>query len=222
VHQEELAGIVRAAFGPARRLAGVQRLRGGSKKGVYPVTLDNGSTAVGYIWAADENYWPAPVTGGADPFADASGADLSEASRARLAALGARTPQVYLLHRSLAAYPAEGPGRGRAGRNPADPAGMRPAGTRQVLAQAAARVERAPAVRGRLEDVPRELAAAVRPRAEHGLIHGEFGPDHVLVDSGGHPVQRRAGARLRALARCRGITAVARGVTFRPRRPSCQ
>ena len=56
------------------------------------------------------------------------------------------------------------------------------------LAQAAARVERVAAVRGRLEDVTRELAAAVRPRAEHGLIHGELGPDHVLVDSRGHPV----------------------------------
>jgi Phosphotransferase enzyme family len=44
------------------------------------------------------------------------------------------------------------------------------------------------AARGRLEDVTRELAAAVRPRAEHGLIHGELGPDHVLVDSRGHPV----------------------------------
>jgi hypothetical protein len=44
------------------------------------------------------------------------------------------------------------------------------------------------AVRGRLEDVTRELAAAVRPRAGHGLIHGELGPDHVLVDSRGHPV----------------------------------
>jgi len=47
VDREELAGVVRAAFGPARRLADVQRLRGGSKKGVYRLTLDNGSTVVG-------------------------------------------------------------------------------------------------------------------------------------------------------------------------------
>ncbi|MEU0751347.1 hypothetical protein ABZ476_33950, partial [Streptomyces albogriseolus] len=26
------------------------------------------------------------------------------------------------------------------------------------------------------------------PRTEHGLIHGELGPDHVLVDASGHPV----------------------------------
>jgi Phosphotransferase enzyme family len=236
VHREELAGVVQTAFGPARRLAGVQRLRGGSKKGVYRLTLDDGSTVVGYIWAADENYWPAPVTGGAGPFADASGADLFEASHARLATLGVRTPQVYLLDRSLAVYPAEValvedvPGgtlqarleRGQPGtrqilaRLGAALAVMHRQRDRRIgklalvdrgaapqdrpceqvvldraldqLAQAAARVERVAAVRGRLEDVTRELAAAVRPRAEHGLIHGELGPDHVLVDSRGHPV----------------------------------
>ncbi|MGC5004776.1 hypothetical protein [Streptomyces sp. DT203] len=26
------------------------------------------------------------------------------------------------------------------------------------------------------------------PRTQHGLIHGELGPDHVLVDASGHPV----------------------------------
>ncbi|MFB9689451.1 phosphotransferase [Amycolatopsis plumensis] len=42
----------------------------------------------------------------------------------------------------------------------------------------------APAMRDRLQ----ELAGRVRPRAEYGLIHGELGPDHVLIDAGGHPV----------------------------------
>lgn len=32
------------------------------------------------------------------------------------------------------------------------------------------------------------LASAVRPRARHTLIHGELGPDHVLVGAGGEPV----------------------------------
>jgi len=236
VPQEELAGVVRAAFGPARRLAGVQRLAGGSKKGVYRLTLGDGSTVVSYIWAAAENYWPAPVTGGAGPFADASGADLFEAGHARLAALGVRIPQVYYLDRSQAAYPADialvedVPGGTLETRLERGQAGTRQVLTRlgaalavmhrqrdlrigkvalldrgaapqgrpceQIvldraldhLAQAALRVERVAAVRGRLEEVIRELAAAVRPRAEHGLIHGELGPDHVLVDSRGHPV----------------------------------
>lgn len=33
-----------------------------------------------------------------------------------------------------------------------------------------------------------QLTAAVRPRAEHSVVHGELGPDHVMVDRDGHPV----------------------------------
>jgi hypothetical protein len=56
------------------------------------------------------------------------------------------------------------------------------------LAEAAARVPRIAAARGRLEEEVAELAAAVRPRARYGLIHGELGPDHVLIDARGDPV----------------------------------
>lgn len=28
----------------------------------------------------------------------------------------------------------------------------------------------------------------MRPRAEYAVVHGELGPDHVLVDAGGNPV----------------------------------
>jgi hypothetical protein len=34
----------------------------------------------------------------------------------------------------------------------------------------------------------RELAAAVRPRAEYAVVHGELGLDHVLIDRDGNPV----------------------------------
>ncbi|MFI8455260.1 hypothetical protein [Kitasatospora sp. NPDC085464] len=33
-----------------------------------------------------------------------------------------------------------------------------------------------------------DLAAAVRPRAEYAVVHGELGPDHVLVGADGRPV----------------------------------
>lgn len=56
------------------------------------------------------------------------------------------------------------------------------------LAQAAARVDRVAEVRERLEGAMRELAASLRPRADYGLIHGELGPDHVLVNDDGQPV----------------------------------
>jgi len=53
--------------------------------------------------------------------------------------------------------------------------------------EAAAREPRIAAVRGRLEDRVRALAEDVGPRAHHGLVHGELGPDHVLVDADGRP-----------------------------------
>lgn len=56
------------------------------------------------------------------------------------------------------------------------------------LAEAAARDERLAVARERLEQRLRGLAALVRPRAEYRLIHGELGPDHVLIDERGEPV----------------------------------
>ena len=56
------------------------------------------------------------------------------------------------------------------------------------LAEAASRDTRIARVRDRLEGVVRGQAAAVRPRSEYGLVHGELGPDHVLVDRLGRPV----------------------------------
>jgi hypothetical protein len=237
--RDGLAAAVRAAFGPGRRLAAVQRLGGGSKKGVYRLVFEDGGSAVGYVWDEAENYWPAPQDDAgesrADPFADASGADLFEAGHALLDALGVRTPRVCLLDRSRMAYPADialvedvrggsletrlehgGPGTRAAmarlsdsleamhrHRNPGfgkisvvGTAAGHGSSCEQVvlgralgdLAQAAARVERIAAARGQLEHTARELAAAVRPRARYGLIHGELGPDHVLIDDQGQPV----------------------------------
>lgn len=56
------------------------------------------------------------------------------------------------------------------------------------LTEAASRDARITRARDRLEAVVRTLAAAVRPRSQYGLIHGELGPDHVLVDRHGQPV----------------------------------
>lgn len=96
---EQLSAVVHAAFGSARRLLEVQRLTGGSKKGVYRLGLDDGSSTILYVWNDDENYWPASSISASDPFADASGLDLLEAAHAALDAAGVRVPKLLLVDR---------------------------------------------------------------------------------------------------------------------------
>jgi len=240
VTRHHLAAVARAALGAKRRLIGVSRLRGGSKKGVYRLTLDDDSTAIVYIWDDAENYWPITraddVEDHADPFSHASGIDLFQAANRRLEALGIRTPRIHLTDRSKNHYPADiavvedVPGENLETRLRRDPCGTettlarlsealdvmrqhtgpgfgkvalidnggvsRDRSCEQIvldralddLAEAASRDARIARVRGRLEDKVRELAAAVCPRSEYALIHGELGPDHVLVDRFGQPV----------------------------------
>jgi hypothetical protein len=56
------------------------------------------------------------------------------------------------------------------------------------VAEIAERDPRAEAGREALVDMLHTLAARISPRSRFGLIHGELGPDHVLVDSDGAPV----------------------------------
>ncbi|WP_093906949.1 phosphotransferase family protein [Streptomyces sp. cf386] len=90
----DLAPLTRAALGPTRTLTAVTRLRGGTKKGVYRLTLDDGSTAVAYVWSADEDYWDAGTSDLRDPFSHGTGHHLFTASHARLTAVGVRTPRL--------------------------------------------------------------------------------------------------------------------------------
>jgi hypothetical protein len=55
--RDDLDGVARAACGP-RQMINVSRLSGGSKKGAYRLFFDDDSTAVAYVWAESENYWP--------------------------------------------------------------------------------------------------------------------------------------------------------------------
>jgi hypothetical protein len=56
------------------------------------------------------------------------------------------------------------------------------------LTEAAARDPRITEHRNQLEETLRGHAAIVTPRSDHSLIHGELGPDHVLIDEHGRPV----------------------------------
>ncbi|MFD7302846.1 phosphotransferase family protein [Streptomyces pharetrae] len=234
--RDDLAPLARAALGRAHPLTSVTRLRGGSRKGVYRLTRDDGSTAVAYVWSPDEDQWDAGPSDPRDPFSPGTGLGLFTAAHARLTAVGVRTPRLLYAdgtHTRLAADAAvvedlpggslaralerdpragraalerpagalarlrahHGPGFGKVahidggGEPSALPCERLVAdGALRSLAEAAARDERIAAARGELDALVRELAAAVRPRARHSPVHGELGPDHVLLDADGHPV----------------------------------
>ncbi|MFJ8113393.1 phosphotransferase family protein [Streptomyces sp. NPDC096132] len=238
VTRDHLAGAARAALGGGRRLETVERLAGGTRKGVYRLTMDDATTAIAYLWEASENYWPAAEGDDdrTDPFSPGSGLDLYEAAHARLESLGLRVPEVHLTDRDRARYPADlailedfpgedlldllnrdphtaeptmarlaeglaamgshrGPSFGKVG---LIDAGGVSRGTSceeaaldfglYCLAEAASRDRRIAEASDRLEERLHELVAAVRPRAEYSVVHGELGLDHVLVDRDGNPV----------------------------------
>lgn len=101
----DLAQFVRVLGGA--QLASIDRLAGGSKKGVYRLMLDDGSSVVLYAWNAAENYWTDNSTDPRDPFAEASGLDLLEAATQALTEAGARAPALLLVDRSQSIYPAD-------------------------------------------------------------------------------------------------------------------
>lgn len=231
----DLAPLARAALGAGRTLTGVERLRGGTKKGAYRLILDDGSTAVAYVWSADEDYWDQPDPDPRDPFSHGTGLDLFTAAHDRLTAAGVRTTRLLYadaththlpadaavvedltggsLEEALARDPREaprlldrtaellatlhshtGPRFGKVA--VVDDGGSSHGvsceqrvteGALRCIAEAARREPRAAAVRRELEDTVHALAAEVRPRDRHTLIHGELGPDHVLLTPDGHP-----------------------------------
>lgn len=101
--------VVRATFGTGRRLAGMRRLRGGSKKGVYQLVFDDGAAVIAYVWGESENYWAAAPSSDSQsgPFSDATGAGLFAAAHSLLRSLGVRVPELYVLDQSRAVYPAD-------------------------------------------------------------------------------------------------------------------
>lgn len=160
------------------------------------------------MWHPDEDFWPAPfrdATGlelfdGAHERLSAVGVRVPEVLlRAPGGPLGDVAVVEDVRGGTLEQWIARDPRRaepvlarlGRAVRamhaHTADPAqpGVEHAVLRRALthlAEAAARVDHVAAVRERLADLLRTRHAAVTPRSRFGLVHGELGPDHVLVD----------------------------------------
>ncbi|NUP23203.1 MAG: phosphotransferase [Streptomyces sp.] len=223
--REDLVPLARAAVGGGRALADATRLPGGSKKGVYRLTFDDGFSAIAYVWSPDEDYWDAGPSDLRDPFSHGTGLDLFTAAHDRLAAAGVRTPRLLhvdtdarqavvedLAGGSLeAALPHDptlpdrlavlldtlhahtGPRFGKVALVDAGGSSYGTSCEQRVLEGAlrdieevAGREPRLAAVRDRVADRVRAWAAEVRPRARHTLIHGELGPDHVLLTPDGH------------------------------------
>ncbi|WP_406105514.1 phosphotransferase [Micromonospora globbae] len=91
--------LVTAACGPTVTVRAVERLRGGSKKGVVRVRLTGDASVVLYVWHESENWWNTvreTETDPTDPFADASGLALFSRAQEQLAALGVPVPEVLL------------------------------------------------------------------------------------------------------------------------------
>ncbi|MER7835535.1 aminoglycoside phosphotransferase family protein [Streptomyces sp. NPDC096040] len=231
--RDDLAPLAREALGRAPATA--TRLRGGSKKGVYRLALDNGRTAIAYVWSPEEDYWGPATADIRDPFSHASGLGLFLSAHDRLTELGVRTPHLLFADEEaehLPVYSAvvedvrggsletllrSDPGAARVplarlagtlgvlrecvspgyGKAALVEEGGKPIGSscEQVVADRAVRdiaevAERDPRVREvrqALSERVRQLYDAVEPRDHASLVHGELGPEHVLVTDEGDP-----------------------------------
>ncbi|MGC4868529.1 phosphotransferase family protein [Micromonospora sp. DT53] len=236
LQSDELHDLVAEQFGPKSRLTGLERLTGGSKKGVYRLGLDDQTTVILYVWAAGENYWPPSPTVPDDPFTDASGAELFAASHAALAAAGVRVPRLIMLDRdgrhldadialledagalrletlmerdpAAAAAPLSmlgealrqmhttfGPRYGKLAATAQGESSQTRRTEDIILDRALGHLDATAARDPRLTDAQHRIAAhlhllhgRVTPRQEYALVHGELGPDHVLVTPTGEPV----------------------------------
>ncbi|WP_089155571.1 phosphotransferase family protein [Micromonospora sp. NBS 11-29] len=232
---DDVRDLVRDRLGTDRRVTALDRLTGGTRKGVYRIELDDGTTVVLYVWSPRENYWPEAETVPDDPFIEASGPELFATNHAALTAAGVRVP--HLIARdpaghhldadvalvedagglTLEALLTRDPGRAaepltrlgdalrrmhttvgpRYGRLIDTSRGTSPARPAEDvvldralahLAGAAARDPRPAAARDRIVAHLRLLRDRVPPRREYALVHGELGPNHVLVTPAGEPV----------------------------------
>jgi hypothetical protein len=195
LHGDDLRDLVAEQFGSDRHLSRVERLTGGSKKGVYRLHLDDETTTILYVWRSDENYW-AP-----GHHLDADMALLEDAGTRTLEVAMERDPHVAAMalsslndalrrmHTTLSP---------RYGKLAAVARGKAPQtrATEDIIADralchlgaAAGRDARLSDAHNRVAGHIRRLRDAVTARRTYGLVHGELGPDHVMVTSTGEPV----------------------------------
>ncbi|WP_433298181.1 hypothetical protein ACQP2F_42750 [Actinoplanes sp. CA-030573] len=100
---DDLGGLVREVFGSDRRPVALDRLTGGTKKGVYRLRLDDATKVILYYWADEENYWPeAEARVPDDPFGDPGGAERFLVNHQALAGAGVHVPEMVVWKPNLA------------------------------------------------------------------------------------------------------------------------
>ncbi|WP_432967967.1 aminoglycoside phosphotransferase [Dactylosporangium sp. CA-233914] len=97
---DDVRELVGDVFGTDRRVTAMDRLSGGTKKGVYRLRLDDGTASILYVWASGENYWPPSVNVPDDPFTDANDAELFAVNHAALVAVGVPVPRLLFIDRA--------------------------------------------------------------------------------------------------------------------------
>lgn len=223
---DDLGDLVREVFGSDRRPVALDRLTGGTKKGVYRLRLDDATTVILYHWADEESYWPeAEARVPDDPFGDPGGAERFRANHQALAGAGVRVPEMVVWKSDLALVEDAG-GVTLERLMESDPAmaaeplaalgaAMRRMHTTYVahygpltratpptrpaedvildralahLGAVATKDGRLAAARHRIDGHLLALRERISPRQTYALVHGELGPDHVLINSAGEPV----------------------------------
>jgi len=157
--------------------------------------LEAAGVTVPRVYLADESHAVYPA--GVAPVEDVRGGTLEDLLAADPPGAEPVMKRLGGMLTSMWRQRAERPGRvggvgGRAARPGAPDAGR----CEQIVVDRAVRhldraAERVPpvaAARSRLAETLRALAAAIEPRAQYTLIHGELGPDHVLVTGRREPV----------------------------------
>jgi hypothetical protein len=106
---QSLRAVLDAAGQPTE-VGAVERLRGGSKKGVFRVRPVGGRSVVLYLWHDAEDWWQSVREGEPhpdDPFGDASGLPRFAAAHDLLTRTGVPIPPVLLLDSSRTRVPAD-------------------------------------------------------------------------------------------------------------------
>jgi len=234
VASAELVTRLAAPILDSRSVVRVERLAGGSKKGVYRLGLDDSSSVVMYLWRPEENYWP--VRSGSEPSGpldDASGLDLFVGSHQVLLAAGIGVPSLlgwsapspdvgFALVEDLTGGPLEAllqtdgadaeaalqlfgadlkrmhalasprcgkvtdPNRSAA--TSALPEDIVMARAVDDLRFAADQVPELRQVEPAVEAALGRRREGIQPRHDFHLVHGELGPDHVLLSRENVPV----------------------------------